>query len=237
MALDIATGNTIWGKAIARSACASPVPFRQGTIDAAVLLSPSADRNTLHISAVDLTTGNQLWRYEKWAEKWGAACIDPIVHGDKVFLTTSEQLKRGARFSIAGNTLHEDWSSGDMASYTGGMVLLGDLLFGIDFKKRGRLVCVDWNTGREKWSQGGFGQHAALIAAGGNLLVQTSDSGEIVVVAATADGYRERRRQRLFSDNAKTFTMPVIANGKIYCRSYSGNVVCLDVSKDSKLAR
>ena len=28
-----------------------------------------------------------------------------------------------------------------------------------------------------------------------------------------------------------TFTAPVLANGRLYCRSYAGEVVCLDLTK------
>ncbi len=54
-------------------------------------------------------------------------------------------------------------------------------------------------------------------------------AGQLVIVAADAAGYRELRRTKLFKDNPETYTVPVLANGRIYCRSYAGEVVCLDL--------
>jgi outer membrane protein assembly factor BamB len=69
------------------------------------------------------------------------------------------------------------------------------------------------------------------VAADGKLLVQTSKSGELVVVEATPVGYRELRRAKVFLRDEATFTAPVLANGRVYCRSYAGEVVCLDLRK------
>jgi hypothetical protein len=65
-----------------------------------------------------------------------------------------------------------------------------------------------------------------LIAAGDALLVQTGASGDLVIVAVVPAGYRELRRVRVFEENGHTFTPPVLANGRIYCRSYEGEIVC-----------
>ena len=73
----------------------------------------------------------------------------------------------------------------------------------------------------------GFGEHGSLIAADGKLLVQTYRSGELVVIDAAPAAYRELRRVKVFDGDPTSFTPPVLAHGRIYCRSYDGEVVCL----------
>jgi outer membrane protein assembly factor BamB len=179
-----------------------------------------------------------------WPEFWGAACVDPIVRDGRLFVTTSEQHRRCARFSIDGagrnedarngdapngNGPTEDWSNEDLACYTGGCVLLEDCLYAVN--QRGILKCLDWDTGRVHWQERGYDERGSLIAADDLLLIQTGASGELAVVRATPDGHDELRRIAVFTDNGDTFTAPVLSNGRIYCRSYAGDVVCLDVRK------
>jgi outer membrane protein assembly factor BamB len=153
--------------------------------------------------------------------------VDLIISGGKVFLTTAEQYPRCARFSILGRELKEDWTHNKLAVYTGGCVLVGEHLYAVT--RAGLLKCLDWNTGAEKWSQRGFGGHGTLIAADNLLIVQASESGELRIVEATPAGYRERRRAVVFTGKPDTFTAPALAEGRLYCRSYEGEVVCLDL--------
>jgi len=44
--------------------------------------------------------------------------------------------------------------------------------------------------------------------------------------------YRELRRMKVFADEASSFTPPVLAEGRIYCRSYAGEVACLAAAAD-----
>jgi outer membrane protein assembly factor BamB len=144
-----------------------------------------------------------------------------------VFLTSAQEFRQGARFTISAGTLREDWSTNRIAGYTGSAVLLGDHLYLVDAK--GILKCVDWSTGEEKWVQRGFDERGTLIASDGALLIQTGASGELVIAAADPAGYRELRRTRVFEKEGETFTAPVLAHGRIYCRSYAGEVVCLQL--------
>jgi outer membrane protein assembly factor BamB len=228
LAVNKATGAFAWGNDGRGGTCVSPVPFEYGGTRGVAVLVNAPDRNSVSVVGVDPATGRELWRSTPWREKWGAVCSDPIFDGSRFFITSAEQYPRCARFTIRGTTATEDWSHAKLASYTGGGVLLGSSLFGVS--KAGLLKCLDWETGEEKWSQRGFGEFGALVAAGDKLLVQTSDGGELVVVAAMADGYRELRRTKVFTREPKTFTPPVLANGRIYCRSYAGEVVCLEGS-------
>ena len=132
---------------------------------------------------------------------------------------------QGTRFSIRDGTLVEDWSNNKLTIYTGGCVLFDGFLYGIH--KSGILRCLDWERGEERWAQRGFGEHGSLIAADGKLLVQTYRSGELVVIDAAPAAYRELRRVKVFDGDPTSFTPPVLAHGRIYCRSYDGEVVCL----------
>jgi outer membrane protein assembly factor BamB len=228
LAIDTRDGSFAWGHDGRHGACASAVPYRFGDQRGVALITTDPGRESVRLVGVDPRDGTQLWRSEPWGEKWGAACVDLLVEDGKVFVTTAEQHLRCARFSIDGAALREDWSNRHLTGYTGGCVLLGGHVYAVN--KLGVLTCLDWETGADRWRQRGFGQFGTLIAAAGKLIVQASDSGELVVVEATPEGYRELRRTKVFLTDEHTFTAPVLANGRIYCRSYAGEVVCLSLS-------
>lgn len=222
-------GRFVWGNDGQHGACASPVAYELQGRRGVALITTNPGRNTVSLVGIDPRTGEELWRSRPWEEKWGAACVDLLVAGGKVFITTAEQKLRCARFSIEGGRLEEDWSNHHLSSYTGGCVLLDGHVYAVD--KRGILKCLEWSTGKLRWQQRGFGEFGTLIASDGKLLIQASDSGELSVVAAAPEGHRPLRTSRVFDGEPRTFTAPVLANGRIYCRSYAGELVCLGLSE------
>ncbi|MDQ3815774.1 MAG: PQQ-like beta-propeller repeat protein, partial [Armatimonadota bacterium] len=98
-------------------------------------------------------------------------------------------------------------------------------LFGPNRRPSG-LKCIELATGREAWTQRGFGSGGATILVDGNVLVQ-DERGELVLVKATPDKYTEIARAHPLG--GKCWTMPVISDGHIFARS-TEEAVCLDVS-------
>lgn len=228
LALHKATGEIAWGDDGQHGACASPVPFVLGGQQGVAIITTNPGRDSVALVGVEPRTGQELWRSPPWIEKWGAACVDLLFDGNQVFVTTAEQHLRCGRFSVQGKELREDWSSKDLACYTGGCVLIRGHVFAVD--KRGILKCLDWESGKMKWLERGFGEFGAISAAGDKLLIMASDSGELAVVEGSAEKYLPLRRSAVFEGEGRTFTVPVLSHGRIYCRSYAGELVCLDVA-------
>jgi outer membrane protein assembly factor BamB len=224
-------GSFAWGNDGVHGACASPVPYTQDGKRGVAIVTTNPGRDSVAVVGIDPKSGKQLWRLAEWPEKWGAACADPVVGDGKVFVTTAEQHKQGGRFATRPDgTLRPEWSNRNLACYTGAPVLVGGHLYGVTVP--GLLRCVEWETGKERWAERGFGDHGSLIAADGKLIVQASSGGKLAVVGAMPDGYEELRTARVFTGKPDTFTPPALANGRIYCRSYAGEVVCLKTGRD-----
>jgi len=75
---------------------------------------------------------------------------------------------------------------------------------------------------------------ASLIAADGKLVI-IEGNGTLHIAEATPSEYTEISSCVLTSKTGvnKWWTPPVIYRGKIYCRNYAGDLVCIDVSNDS----
>jgi outer membrane protein assembly factor BamB len=230
-AVKVADGSFAWGNDGVHGACASPVPYSLGGKPGVAIITTNPGRDSVALVGLDPKTGKQQWRLPEWPEKWGAACSDLVVRDGKVFVATGEQHKQCARFTIQNDgTLKQDWASKSLPCYTCCPVLVDGHLYGVS--PPGFLKCIDWATGKEKWGERGFGDFGSLIAADGKLIVQAGTGGKLAVLKATPDGYEELRSAKVFKGKAETFTPPSLANGRIYCRSYAGEVVCLKTGKE-----
>ena len=230
LAIRTRDGSIAWGDDHKKAACVSAVPFIHEGRRGVLIVSINDERTEANLVGVDPGSGRELWRWNGWKEQWGAMGVDPVIHAGKVFVTSAQEYRQSARFTIAGDTLRQDWSTNRVASYTGSAVLLDGHLYLVDSK--GILKCVDWNTGKENWVQRGFDERGTLIAADGKLIIQTGASGQLVIAAGDSTGYRELRQTKVFNDSPETYTAPVLANSRIYCRSYTGEVLCLDLNTE-----
>ena len=79
-----------------------------------------------------------------------------------------------------------------------------------------------------KWSEKGYGC-ASLMLADGKLIV-LSDEGEIVIALASSKEFKPTGRFKAV--DGLCWTVPVLSNGKIYCRTAKGEFAAVDVSKE-----
>ena len=64
------------------------------------------------------------------------------------------------------------------------------------------------------------------MAADGKLIV-LGDRGELMVAPASPEGFKSAARAQVLGGTC--WTVPVLANGLIWCRNSRGDVVCVDV--------
>jgi len=89
----------------------------------------------------------------------------------------------------------------------------------------GKLACIDIKTGQVKWAQGGLGTGSLMLADG--KLVVLGEKGKLAIVEASSAGYKELASSQILT--GKCWTVPVLANGRVYARNAAGDLVCVDV--------
>src|SRR5262249_26270100 len=87
------------------------------------------------------------------------------------------------------------------------------------------LKCVELKTGEVRWTQKEIGS-GAVTAADGRLIV-LSEQGELMIAKGSAEGFAPKARAQVLE--GKCWTVPVLADGRIYCRNAAGDLVCVDV--------
>jgi len=100
----------------------------------------------------------------------------------------------------------------------------GGYIYGFD---NAILKCISAHTGKEGWKQSGFGK-GSLILADGHLIV-LSERGRLTLVEATPNEYREKGTIQVLQ--GKCWTMPALADGKLYLRNQK-EMVCLDIAEN-----
>ncbi|MFH1718347.1 MAG: PQQ-binding-like beta-propeller repeat protein [Planctomycetota bacterium] len=220
VALNKADGSVAWQNG--KSACgySTAVPCTLGS-QMSVVFAVCKE-----LVGVDPATGKVLWKFP-WETDYDINAADAIVSGDMVFISSGYN-KGCVLLEVNGGKVTELWANKNMRNQVNSSVLWEGHLYGFDGQVGGggKLTCLDFKTSRVKWSQAGMGT-GSLMLAGGRLII-LGEKGKLVIAAASPDGYRELASAQILS--GKCWTVPVLANGRIYARNAEGQLVCVDVS-------
>jgi outer membrane protein assembly factor BamB len=221
LALDKKTGTIVWKSEPKSAGYSTPLTMKRGNDSFAVFGSGQS------YVAVNLKDGKEAWRI-RWLTQYGVNAADPIVEGDRIFLSTGYG-KGAALFELGGPEPRQIWKSKVLHTQMNAAALYKGHLYGVDgdTTDKASLKCIEFATGTEKWTHAGFGSGGVIIVDG--KLVALSGTGELLVAPASSDGFKPASRAQILG--GKCWTAPVLANGRIYCRNSRGDVACVDVRK------
>lgn len=211
LAFDKNTGENLWKSGDAMLTHATPAYSKVNGADQLVFFMQSG------LVGIEPRNGTELWRTD--FEFRVSSAASPLIDDSLVYCSAGYSVGAGL-FSIAkDNSVEQQWlQKNKLMNHWSTPVLHQGHLYGIfEFKKYGRapLQCVELATGEIKWSQRGFGPGNCILV--GESLVVLSDAGEVVIVDAKPDSYRETARAKVV--DGKCWSTPAFSNGKIYVRS------------------
>ncbi|MBL9189825.1 MAG: PQQ-like beta-propeller repeat protein [Opitutaceae bacterium] len=221
VALDKSTGKILWQSADKNAGYSTPIPVElQGRT--LVLLGSSQS-----YLAVNPSDGKEAWRV-RWVTEYGVNAADPIVSDGRLFVS-SGYAKGAALFALGGSEPEELWRIRSFRTQLNAAVLHEGHLYGVDGDTTsiGSLKCLEFATGTEKWAHKEFRTGAVSMAAG--RLIAISGTGTLMIAPASPTAFTPTATAKVLE--GKCWTAPVLANGLIYCRNTSGDVVVLDVRK------
>jgi outer membrane protein assembly factor BamB len=181
-------------------------------------------RGVISVAADD---GRLLWNYGKVAN--GTANIPtPLIKGDHVFCSSGYGDGGSALLKILKK---EDgtfeatevyyYGANKLQNHHGGVILLGDYIYGGHGHNQGMPFCMHMLTGEIKWLQKSNdiskGKSAAVVYADGHLVFRY-ESGLVKLIEATPEEYREKGSFSI-QNRGPSWPHPVIAGGRLYLRN------------------
>jgi hypothetical protein len=152
----------------------------------------------------------------------------PVALANEIFISAAYDLGAMLLRTEPGKSTTV-WQSDDKLSLQYSTPVHRDgFLYGLhgrhDFPGGTELRCVEWATGKVRWSKPGL-NGANVMVAGDSLLVLT-EKGELIRAEAKPDGYRELGRAQILGLGVRAY--PALANGSFYARD-KRQLVCIDL--------
>jgi outer membrane protein assembly factor BamB len=191
------------------------------------------------IVAFAAADGKYLWHYNKVAN--GTANIPtPVVDGDYVFCTSGYgdggsallKLSKSADGGVQADEVYHR-SARELQNHHGGVILVGDYLYGGHGHNKGMPFCLEMKTGKLMWRnedpeiQGH--NSAAVVYADGHLIFRYED-GTVSLIEASPKGYKETGSFVLPHRHGPSWPHPVVADGRLYLRNQD-ELLCYDIRK------
>lgn len=233
VALDRKTGETIWKSNIEKCGGAgysSIVKCDPGGVEQYVTVMGKTG-GAVGVRASD---GKLLWRNDSVAGKV-ANIPTPIVRGDYVFYSTGYDDGGSALLKIVskgdGQQAEEVYkkAANDLRNHHGGVVLVGDYMFGGHGQNQGFPFCINFETGESTWKrQRGPGDRSAAVTYADGKLYFRYENGLMALVEANPKEYKLISTFKIPEGSTPSWAHPVIAGGRLYLRDKE-RLLCYDI--------
>lgn len=218
-ALDPKTGAVLWRAQDDPASYSSPI--------AATI---AGQRQILFFTGIRLVsvhpeTGAKLWDYP-WPVEYNCNIATPIVMQDYVYISSG--YGRGCamlKIDKQGDSFQASrvYKNNRMKNHFSSCVRHNDHVFGFDDSN---LKCMNIRTGQVTWSERGFDKGSVLLAD--NRLIIYGESGVLALAEADTAEYKEISRFQFSRDRRSCWSVPVVANGRLYVRDQT-KLTCYDV--------
>jgi outer membrane protein assembly factor BamB len=224
VAYDAETGKQVWAAGDARSSYASPIAAE--ILGEKLILSVNEDVVTAH----QTDTGEIVWEHE-WLgnSDSDASASQPIpLPGDLLFLSKGygigSQLLQFSRGDDGQLQAEEIWARKVMKTKMGNVVIKDGFVYGLD---GGLMQCIDVTDGSNHWKKRRVPAigHGQIMLVGQHIVV-LSESGELILVEATPDEYREVATMRVFPPEQVTWNNVAFSSPYLLLRN-AEQAVCL----------
>jgi outer membrane protein assembly factor BamB len=168
---------------------------------------------------VDADSGELLWhvKHESYADE---NVLVPIFRDGFVFISTLQAGSVKWKINVENDKvwLEEVWRTEELDNHHGGVLLLGDNLYGTStFKNRNQWVCLDWGAGEVKQVEKGVGKGSLTYADG---MLYTLNIDRIMGLARPIPDGLELVSSFEIPEGGKgnSWAHPVVCGGRLYIR-------------------
>jgi outer membrane protein assembly factor BamB len=210
--LDKMTGTTIWtSKELSDAAGYSSITVAD--VQGVRIYSRLTEAAAVGVRASD---GKLMFRHPKAANNVANGAT-PVFSSNKLFFTSgygtgATLLDLTAKDGEVAMT--ETYFTPNMKNVHGGVVLVGDYLYGFNDSI---LTCLEFATGNVMWRDRSVGK-GSVTYADGYLYIQ-SETNLVALAEASPTGYREKGRFSIPDKGRLSWAHPVVSDGRLYVRN------------------
>ena len=217
VALDKATGKEVWVCKGTREgpAYCSPIVFTHAGVRQMVTILAKS------LISVDVRTGKLLWTHPH--ETKHDQNVTMPIYRDGLLFASSGHGTGGRLLKIAADSksVQELWLNKDLDNCHGGVLMLGETLFGSGCKlfKKG-LIGVDFSSGKTLWTHPAVGKVSMTFADG--MVYGVDDKAKVSLLKLSAAGGKIVSQFKLPSQTKKlSLSHPVVLDGRLYFRHWT----------------
>jgi len=178
------------------------------------------------LSCLNPTDGKVRWTVP-WPTEYGINATTPIVCSDIVYHTSGYGMGCEA-IKVTKDGYSVLWKSDIVEAHHSDPILIDGYIYGYSgesFRNVGQFKCIELLTGQEMWSTDQIGQGTTTFADG--YLICQDLKGNIFLIKPETSGFKKIGEIKSAIADVKnpSWTVPVVANGKLYLR-YMQQLVC-----------
>ena len=209
IALDAGTGEEVWSHGNEGASYASPILAEiQG-------ISQIVELNMKGLVGLDSKSGQRLWEYSYPQVGSNQNMVTPAFSRGLVLLGGENRgiLGLEPRLDDGAWTVNERWHQRKVALNMSSAVVNGDLLYGFSHYDKGRIFCLEIQSGEVLWEgPARTGDNVMFLAIPGHV-VALLDDGELQIIAASGERFNKVASYRVAE--SPTWAPPVLLESKI----------------------
>jgi outer membrane protein assembly factor BamB len=232
-ALDKRTGKTLWTNTDLKQTAAycSPILVTHGGVRQLITMTQKS------VVGVETATGKLLWSHPHETRS-DQNVNAPIYHNG--YICTASGHFGGARLvkiSADNRSATEVWWKKDLDCCHGGVVRIGDCLYGSACRGGGRgFFCADFMTGDTRFRDLKMSKLSLTLADG--LLYAVRNNGTMLLLSPRADGFDvvSQFDVRKTGGTDEFWAHPVVCGGRLYLR-HGSNLFAYQVREESSVSQ
>jgi outer membrane protein assembly factor BamB len=178
------------------------------------------------IFAVDTKDGKILWKLNYAAINAATGnvmknhAITPVYRDGYILIANGYNwVSLKLKLSSDGNSAQIVWENRNFDPQMGGVVLIGDNIFGNNHMSKpvDTWICVDWNTGKTLWTSKWYSK-GSIISADGMLYLYEEKSGHVALAKPDATKLDIVSEFQVTKGEGPFWAHPVISKGRLYIR-------------------
>jgi hypothetical protein len=166
-----------------------------------------------------------LWKFDYAAantgpEKRFAHINTPLFRDGYLFVASGyDKVALKLKINSDGSSPTIVWRNNDLDPCLGGMILLGDYLYGSNWETSsfGKWVCVDWKTGKTLWITDWYNK-GSIISADNMLFIYEEKTGHMGLVNPVASKLDVVSEFKISKGTGPYWAHPVIDKGRLFVR-------------------